>query len=96
MKRKVYTLPVIDGQTVLVASREIIFDQDARPADVGIGEFIGPRDWDSSYPARYWQSPLEPWKPTRVFRAHEVSFSPNPYGLLPANAPTMIVWERIE
>lgn len=95
MKRKVYTLPVIDGQTVLVASREITFDQDARPDNVGIGEFIGPRDWDSSYPVRYWSSPLDSWKPIRVFRAHKVTFHPNPH-LLPANAPTMIVWERIE
>ena len=89
MKRKVYTLPVIDGQTVLVASREVTFDQDVQPDDVGIGAFIVAPDWDHS--RLIWHTASG-----RAFRAHEVTFSPNPYGLLPANAPTMIVWERIE
>lgn len=89
MNRKAYTLPVIDGNIALVASREIIFDQDDQPDDVGIGAFIVAPDWDHS--RLIWRTASG-----RAFRAHEVTFSPNPYGLLPANAPIMIVWERIE
>lgn len=90
MNRLAYTLPVVDDDIVLVSSREITFDQDAKPEDVAVGGYIVRPDWPDNF--EHWRTASG-----RVFRKHEVTLEPNPAGqLLTWLAHLIVVWERIE